>query len=145
MIGKLLSSIGGYFERRPQSRMYLVRLIMWGAAALSAGTFTGLDWTEALLLFLGVAGFDLGTVKNAESKTTPLDDPKLGAGQTIPPALYQAALAVAHLLPQPIDMIFKTLGVPGLELAVRTAEEALKRPLTPDEAKKALREGAAAQ
>lgn len=123
-----------YFERRPQSKLALIRLLVYVMFAVFLKTALDMD-TIILYLSLVWGLGDLGLTEVGNAQTTPLDDPKLGAGKTIPPALEVAAAAVADYLPAPLGELFKRYGAEGTWAIVKTAEEAAKHKPTLDEGK----------
>jgi hypothetical protein len=61
-------------------------------------------------------------------------------GTVIPPDLRRLAEQYAHLLPLPYPTIVAQGGLVALELALKTAQKAAKRPATFDEGKDAIRD-----
>ena len=127
-----MKSVLTYFQRRPQSRLALVRLLLYVGFTIAAKAAFNIDTLYLLgAALLGVG--DLAATGVGNAQTTPVNDPKLGAGREMPPALRTAALAVATLLPGPIPELFERYGVDGLWALVKTAEKALARAPSQDE------------
>lgn len=61
-------------------------------------------------------------------------------GVVVPPELKRLAIEYAKYLPMPYPEIVAAVGVAGLEVAVKAAQNATKRPLTRDESKEAIRD-----
>lgn len=123
-----------YLARRPQTRLAILRIVFYLVSAYLAKEALNLDTIFILVGALAGLG-DLAGTTQANGKSTPVNDPKLGAGREMPPALRTAALAVSGLLPGPIPELFERYGVDGLWALVRAAENGLKQPLNSDELK----------
>ena len=123
-----------YFQRRPQSRLALVRLVLYLGFAVTAKAALNMDTLYILVAgLLGVGDLAATSVGNAQ--TTSVNDPKLGAGKEMPPALRTAALAVSALLPGPIPLLFEKYGADGMWALIKAAENGRKQPLTSEQLK----------
>ena len=128
-------SIVTYFQRRPQSRLSLLRTLLYVGFAVTAKV--ALEADTLFILLAGVLGVgDLASVASGNTGTTPVTDPRLGAGKTMPPELRAAALAVQTFLPAPIGELWERYG----ELMWGLVDTARKRQLTEAEREKALAE-----
>lgn len=126
-------SIYQYFARRPQSRLSLLRTLLYVGFAISAKV--ALDADTLFILLAGVLGVgDLASTASGNTGTTPVTDPRLGAGKPMPPELRAAALAVQTFLPGPIGELWKRYG----ELMWGLVDTARKRQLTEAEGKAAV-------
>jgi hypothetical protein len=115
-----------YFQRRPQSRLALVRLLLYIGFTITAKA--AFDMDTLYIIAAGLLGVgDLAATSVGNAQTTPVNDPKLGAGKEIPPALRTAAFAVQAFLPGPIGELFEKYGADGLWAMVKAAEAAAKR------------------
>lgn len=114
-----------FLSRRPQTRLAIVRLVLYIVFTLAAKAAFDIDTLYLLgAALLGVG--DIAATGVGNTLTTPINSPKLGAGREMPPALRAAALAVQTLLPGPIGELFEVHGVEGLWALVRTAENVIK-------------------
>lgn len=132
---KLFQNLNGYFARRPHSRAALVRLLIYVGFAVAGKLTLDIDLLTTLAIAIVGGAADLYGTDSTNTKTTPVDDPKLGAGKSIPPALEVAAAAVAEYLPAPLEQLFKRYGAEGTWAIVKTAEEAAKHKPTLEEGK----------
>lgn len=129
-----MKNVFEYLARRPQTRLALLRIVFYLASAYLAKEALNLDTIFILVGALAGLG-DLAGTTQANGKSTPVNDPKLGAGREMPPALRAAALAVSGLLPGPIPELFEKYGVDGMWALVKAAENGLKQPLTSEQLK----------
>ena len=128
-------SIFFYFQRRPHSRLALVRLILYLGGAVAAKATLDVDTLYIIgAALLGVG--DLAATAGGNTGTTPVGSPKLGAGKPMPPELKVAALAVQQFLPAPIAELWERYG----ELMWGLVDTARKRQLSEAEREKALAE-----
>ena len=126
-----MKSIFVFFQRRPQSKLAVVRLLLYVVFAVVAKT--ALDMNTLYILLAGVLGVaDLAGTSVANGQTTPVNDPRLGTGAP-PPELVVAAEAVSAFLPAPIGDIFTRFGAEGAWAVVQAAQKAAGRALTPEE------------
>ncbi len=126
----------GFFQsKRVQSHPLIAPLPVsptpraWSTCAYPKGRATARTYSSAEILARGVKSInpsEKAREKAAQILGVPVPAP------VITPQLREAAMAVAGLLPMTIGQIVQQVGIPGLELAIATAQKAAKK--TPSEA-----------